>query len=116
MAMRIYLAGPLSGSMLGGRRDFEEARTELQEAGYRCLVPSEAVPRDAGLGEVARASLRDLLACGGVALLPGWDRSGFAKLEETVAVACGIPCGPVSWWVDIARRRGGRPGRAGAAS
>lgn len=111
--MRIYVSGPVAGPEGCGRRAIEEARRRLADAGYTVVAPADAVPahRDDECGAAMRARLSLMLGCAGLAQLPGWDASSGARLEETVAARCGIPCAPVAAWERRARVRGRRQER-----
>lgn len=111
--MRIYVSGPVAGPEGCARRAIEEARRRLADVGYTVVVPSDAVPaaRDDEGGRSMRARLSLMLGCAGLAQLPGWDASSGARLEETVAARCGMPCAPVSAWERRALARGRRPER-----
>lgn len=99
--MRMYVIGPVTGREDRNRAAFEEARRRLGAVGHEASTPLDFVPEDAEHATAMRMSLCWMLLTGsvrGVALLDGWEGSPGARVEEAVAVACGIPCGPVEAW------------------
>ena len=101
--MRLYVIGPVTGRRDLNRPAFEAARVELDEAGYDATIPHDVVPPDATREQAMRASVRMLLECDGVAVLPDWSGSDGAKLEKKVADACGIYAHDVDAWVSNAQ-------------
>lgn len=104
-AKRLYVSGPVTGIEGRNRAAFEAAARELSSR-LRCAVelPHDTVPPDAGWIEAMRLSLRAMLGCDGVAMLPGWQRSAGARLEQSVAVSVGMECHTVSGWLRRRRR------------
>jgi len=111
-----YLAGPMSGIPAFNYPAFDEAAAELRKMGYKITSPAEMddpevakVALESPLGELGDGMVvngechtwgdflsRDvkLLAdeCGGIILLPGWEKSKGARLECFVAIQCGYDC------------------------
>lgn len=105
--MIVYLAGPMTGLPDYNRAGFEEAERYATARGWTFASPRTTDPSHPGgcpQGELqstaagthpygcwVRASLRMLLACDEVLMLPGWEASRGACLEKAVAQACGMP-------------------------
>lgn len=87
--MRVYIAGPVTGKP-DYKADFDLAAAALQREGHVPVNPAEL---DNGMGyeECMRRALQMMLGCDAVYLLPGWEASRGATLEQRVAAACGIP-------------------------
>lgn len=103
--MRLYVSGPVTGMPSLNRPAFEQAASQLHRAlGCAVELPHDTVPPDAGWIEAMRLSLRAMLGCDGVAMLPGWQRSAGARLEQSVAVAVGMECHTVAGWLRRGRR------------
>lgn len=99
MAVRLYVAGPVTGVEDLNRPAFEEARELLALKGYAPLLPHDIV-RDPATPwrEALRQTLRAMLGCHGVALMDGWQASKGACLERNVALALAIPVRDVGAW------------------
>lgn len=113
-ALRIYLAGPVSGMIDEAKLVFAEAEAELRRVGYVVVNPlktanspkAEAETRAhgrqaAGMPEwqqVMRQCVRDMLTCDGLMLLPGWTRSRGARLERHVAREVGMSTQDYGEW------------------
>ena len=103
--MRLYVSGPVTGVEGRNRAAFEAAARELSSRlRYAVEIPHDTVPSDADWIEAMRVSLRAMLGCDGVAMLPGWQRSAGARLEQSVAVAVGMECHTVAGWLRRERR------------
>ena len=86
----VYVSGPVTGMRDGNRPAFEEA----VEYGLSQRRP-------------LKLTLMAILAqADGLAMLEGWERSRGARLENTVALALGMPVMDVDGW--IRRGTGGR--------
>ncbi len=113
LAMRLYLAGPMTGHHLHNFPAFEEAVTLLTEyTGNVIVSPHQLSYARAGLVSSTRVAeltpadweritawsweasirddLREMLACDAVALLPGWEKSRGANRELDTARATGM--------------------------
>lgn len=100
--MKLYLAGPVTGTNDFVER-FRKGREALRDRGYEVVCPVE------GCDEFAQTTLpwtywmrRDiamLVACHGVALLSGWDRSEGASLEHDIASRLHMPCFSIEEWL-----------------
>jgi hypothetical protein len=85
---------------------FELAAIRLRARGFGVINPAEEfegnqdLPREAYM----RRSFENVLAADGVALLPGWEESGGAKLESAMAFEMRLPVKPISDWMMSAPR------------
>ncbi len=95
--MILYLSGPITGTTDYVERFGTEAH-RLRDAGYEVVNPVEGAPAGLLHHEYMRRDLPLMLACDGVALLPGHDESQGSKLEVQVARACGLMMHSAAWW------------------
>lgn len=103
----LYVSGPVTGVRDGNRPAFDQAARELNAAGYRARVPHADVAPGTPWVAAMRTTLMAILAqADGLAMLEGWERSRGARLENTVALALGMPVMDVDGW--IRRGTGGR--------
>lgn len=102
----VYLAGPMSGVPEFNHVGFADAEAYAAERGWRVVSPRSTDPTHEGPcggGEMqataagahpwecwVKASLRMMLTCQAVLLLPGWQASRGARLERSVAESCGM--------------------------
>lgn len=103
----VYLAGPMTGYPAFNRAGFDFAERYAAEQGWTVASPQNTDPTHYGPcpdGERhtttagshphpcwVRASLRMMLDCDAVLMLPGWQESRGARLEHVVAEGCGMP-------------------------
>ena len=99
--MKVYIAGPMTGKPNFNFDAFDRAAETLEAAGHEVFNPAE-MDRDLGfdpsfglaaLDFVRDAMRRDLSAicdCDAVAMLPGWERSGGARVEWMLAAYIGL--------------------------
>lgn len=98
-AMKLYIAGPMTGYTNRNEDAFRKTEMVLKAMGHAPLVPADIPP----YGRVTviegspvswaanlRADLIEMLQCDGVVLLSGWMWSHGARLEHQVATACGV--------------------------
>lgn len=101
--MKLYVAGPMTGLPGFNYPAFEEARKELEAAGYVVLCPTDnedgEVPGGRPWEWYMRHALRQVLDAQGIAVLPNAACSKGATLEITVARALGMEVMPVGTWV-----------------
>lgn len=104
--MIVYLAGPMTGHADFNSLAFLDAEAYATDRGWKTVSPRTTDPSHAGdcpPGERhttaagshpytcwVRASLRMMLDCDAILLLPGWETSRGARIERDVAEACGM--------------------------
>jgi hypothetical protein len=99
---RIYVAGPMTGLPDMNYPAFRHATALLEAAGHQVEDPStntNPVPDD--YHGWLRAGLAQLIRCEAVALLPGWEGSGGARLEVNVAATLGLTVKPLADYLPI---------------
>lgn len=103
--MRLYVIGPVSGHEGDNREEFEEARRQLEEAGFKVTIPHDKIEQGAPWQSAMRASIREILSMyrgkpryDGVAELPGVFGSKGARCERGVCAQLGIPLKTVAEW------------------
>jgi uncharacterized protein YecE (DUF72 family) len=91
--MKFYISGPMTGIPDSNVAAFNAAAQDLRARGYEIVNPAEMLgpvneqfPRSFYL----RQDLEELLDCGGIFLLPGWERSIGAVLECEIAKQLGL--------------------------
>lgn len=117
--MKLYLAGPMTGRMYHNAGTFADAASTLRALGYDVLTPIEVdltvdplfnhYSDKATTEQVARfqaASIKAMLACDGVALLPDWRSSQGTLREIDAAVAHGLRVADAFEWIEFAKRGG----------
>ncbi len=101
--MHLYVSGPMSNMPALNFPAFHEAAAALRAAGYTVTNPAEMDEQDAGKTmtweQYMRRDIVALMACDGVAHLPGWRNSRGAILETTIATNLSMPTGSVSLWL-----------------
>lgn len=93
MKPRIYVSGPMSGLPLENYPAFNQEAARLRALGFVVENPAENKRQDSWLAYM-RQSIRQMLTCDAVALLPGWKRSKGALIEHWLAIALGIKARP----------------------
>lgn len=91
--MRIYLAGPMTGHPEFNYPLFNEYAGHWRAEGYDVINPAE---RDGGRTDLPyeqymRGAVRDVANADAVAVLSGWETSGGARMEMTIAKQIGMP-------------------------
>jgi hypothetical protein len=94
----IYISGKISGDPLY-KQKFNDAEEELINAGYIVCNPARYAPCDVEWSKAMRMVVAIMLQCGGVALLPDWEESRGAKIEERLARDTGIETLPIAGWL-----------------
>lgn len=89
--MRLYVAGPMSGMPELNFPAFHAESARLRALGFEVTNPAE-INADPASGWLAcmRADIPELVLCDGVALLPGWQKSRGASIEERLARDLGL--------------------------
>lgn len=95
----VYIAGPMTGLRGYNHPAFLEADDALRAAGYVPVNPARnGLRAESKWHHHLRRDIGLLLACAGVALLPGWESSRGARLEVSIADALGMRvCGVADW-------------------
>ena len=97
-----YLAGPMTGLPDFNYPTFIATAQRMRRAGFYIVNPAEnGLPAEAPWAAHMRRDLHAMLDCQGVALLPGWENSKGACLEEHVALALGMPVRTVAEWLGV---------------
>lgn len=104
--MKLYVAGPMSSLPDFNYPAFYAAAKQLREAGYEVENPAEnELAQDRPADEpmwlgFMRMSLVQISRVDGLALLPGWQNSDGAKLEEHIGQGLKLPVRYVETWLD----------------
>jgi hypothetical protein len=94
----LYLCGPVTRDE-NYRSKFLEAGGKVFNAGFHPVNPAAAISAGAEWGQAMREAVGLMLRCDGVALLPGWEDSRGARIEERLAREVGITVKPLEEWV-----------------
>jgi hypothetical protein len=86
---RIYIAGPMSGMPDFNYPAFHAEAARLRALGLHVESPAEN-PRQESWEAYMKASIRQMLTCDAVLLLPGWENSRGAGIEYRLAVTVGM--------------------------
>lgn len=98
--MLIYVAGPMTGLPEFNYPAFRDAAAALGALGHDVEDPStNENPTPGDYHGWLRAGLAQLIRCDAVALLPGWESSGGARLEVNVAATLGLRVAPLDQWL-----------------
>lgn len=89
---RCYIAGKMTGLPEFNRPAFNRAAEQLRALGYHVENPAEIppIPGDPWAAYM-RQALAMMLRCDVIVLLPGWEDSRGATIEQRLAVDLGIP-------------------------
>jgi hypothetical protein len=90
--LTIYISGPISGLPDGNRPAFAEMAATLRLKGWEVVNPHDLFAADVeeSWEGYMRKDLAALLTCTHIVLLPGWEQSRGARLEQLIADAVGI--------------------------
>lgn len=83
--MRIYIAGPMRGRPNLNREAFHAAALKYRQSGYDVFDPAAANLEKLPLHRIMAYVLDQLCQSEAIALLPGWWRSGGARIEWMLA-------------------------------
>lgn len=108
--MKWYIAGPMAGMDDRNIRSFTSAKFMLIDRGHQAVIPHDVSPHQhdgqdcpdsrfwpeaAQDGHAVpcylRGDLKVMLECDAVFFLQGWQNSVGARVEEHVALMCGMP-------------------------
>ena len=96
---KIYLSGRITGDQ-DYQKKFLNAALDLLKAGYTDIEnPCCYASGEDGWSTAMRKVLGVMLACGGVALLPGWEDSKGAMIEARLALELGLIVKPLAAWI-----------------
>lgn len=85
-----YVAGPMRGRVDLNRPAFSAASEKLRRDGWSVYNPAAANLDGMPLPKIMSHILPQLCECDAIALLPGWWRSGGARIEYLLARYLGL--------------------------
>lgn len=85
----IYVAGPIRGAT-DYFEAFATAAQKLREHGHQVFNPAAANLEGMPLAKIMAYVLPRLCECNAIAMLPGWRRSGGARIEWLLAKYLGL--------------------------
>jgi len=90
---RVYISGPITGIVNYNREAFAEAVKAVEAKGYTAISPFDLsiVSKHKTWQDYMRDDIRAMMDADWVLLLPGYDKSNGALVEEAVAIGVGIP-------------------------
>lgn len=100
-AKKIYLAGPMTGLPDYNYPAFNAEAARLRELGYHVENPAEN-PKAESWQDYMRAAVAQLVKCDAVALLPGWQGSKGARIENNLAIDLAIKSRPCHEYKELA--------------
>ena len=89
----VYIAGPISNIPHGNVVQFREATKTVRNMGHIAKNPHEFcsdIPKTSPWETFVRRGLQQLMDCTDIVLLPGWESSDGASLEQMNASIVGI--------------------------
>lgn len=89
----VYIAGPITNMPYGNVTAFAEATKTVRNMGHIAKNPHDFcadIPRDAQWETFMRRCIPQLMECTDIILLPGWENSDGASLEQFNASVIGI--------------------------
>jgi hypothetical protein len=95
----VYISGPMSNVPEHNFPAFNAAAERLKRAGLVVINPADkGIVYGWTWEDYLRWDIREITACDGIAVLPGWVDSRGAWLEVTVARALSMPVKTVEEW------------------
>ena len=88
--MLVYVAGPMAGRPNLNRDTFAKVAQKLRQRGHSVFNPAAANLEGMPLSKIMAYVLGQLCECEAIALLPGWWRSGGARIEFLLALYLGL--------------------------
>lgn len=88
--MRVYVAGRMSGMPNLNFDAFARASESLRDQGFDVYNPAAANLEGSPLNRIMAHVLGQLCECEAVAMIPGWWRSGGARIEWMLAKYLGL--------------------------
>lgn len=84
--MKAYIAGPMTGHKDLNFPAFHAEAKKWRDLGHEVINPAELNPDpNADWHECMRADIAALVTCDTIVLLPGWQQSRGASLEQHIA-------------------------------
>lgn len=84
--MKAYIAGPMTGRKDLNFPAFHAEAKKWRDLGHEVINPAELNPDpNADWHECMRADIAALVTCDTIILLPGWQQSRGASLEQHIA-------------------------------
>jgi len=97
--MKLYISGPITG-VPNYQENFIKAEAILKQAGHNVINPCTVLLDDSATWEnYMKADIPLMLACDGLAVLPGWEASAGARLEIDIAQRLNMPIKDVYEWI-----------------
>lgn len=91
MSKTIYVAGKMYGlPEQQVREKFQKVTADLQDKGYRVITPVSDIKEGESWEVTMRHSIKSMLDCDEVHLLPCWQESRGAQLERDIALRLGM--------------------------
>lgn len=91
MSKTVYIAGKMYGlPQEQVKEKVERVSTDLQNQGYRVVSPAECMNNGETWERSMKHSIKSMLECDEVHLLPGWQESRGAQLERDIAIRLGM--------------------------
>lgn len=91
MSTKWYLSGPMTGLPGNNLAQFAAVADAMRAAGFDVVNPGEVKLEGSPTWlDFMRADLVLLLECGGIVMLPGWERSKGARIEHDLARGLGF--------------------------
>jgi hypothetical protein len=88
---RIYIAGPMTSIKLLNFPAFFAAEAHLEPYGYQVVNPARINPdHTMAWSECMRRDISELVTCSAIYMLPGWQNSKGATLENHIAERLGL--------------------------
>ena len=88
---RIYIAGPMTGLPEFNYPAFNAEAARIRALGYHVENPAEnKAPENGAWEDYMKLSLRQMLTCDTVVMLPGWGKSKGALIEYSLAKSLGL--------------------------
>lgn len=90
--MKVYISGPMTGYPGLNFGAFAQAEKDLTAEGHEVVNPARhgKPGGEVSYEDLLRNSLRDVLDCEAICLLPSWELSRGATIEWQVAMALGM--------------------------
>ncbi len=86
---KVYIAGKITGDP-NYRAKFEHAQYIIEWLGYRVFNPTSIKIENGSWEDYMRVAIGELLKCDCIQLLPDWQDSKGARIENTIASIVGI--------------------------